>query len=295
MMVMHDWLRNEILAYAEDVGNAIVTGGDWSGLLDHPPWPVKFRCYGRMDWLSNEISSNVQEYTSFNSAARDDDESSINECLAAICEDWYSEGSFDWSERIVYKAVEAIRMKALSSVSMVSLGISDRAEKLFKASSGVRSQGARNASIDIATFSNSIEYVDALFTRSGEKDLALMRGEWSFAVGVPDDYPETFPVMISSNVDLACLAWERLEGTNFCGHIEVQSVPRCGNGQVVVVCKSGKVRKVDNAAVFGMKSIKNRLVYRFDLREIFGVVPQSHCDGLYYLTPIGKMTSCFKK
>lgn len=295
MMVLHEWEQNEIRAYAEEVANTVVSGGDLAGLLDHPPWLVKMYCYGRMDWLRNEVLSNDREYALFNSAVCENDEASINECLAEICDRFdkvkCSEKSIDASSRIAYKTVEAIQINALGRVSRASLGVSNRADMLFKAYSGAESQGAQNVSVNITAFSNSVEYVNALFARNEEKYLALMRDEWSFAVGVPEGYPDTFPVMISSNFDLSRLKWERLRGTNFCGYIEAKCVPRCGNGLIVVVCKSGRLRMVENAAILMTDSNKDRLAYRFDLRKIFGEVPQGQDEGLYYLTPAGRMPS----
>ena len=142
-----------------------------------------------------------------------------------------------------------------------------------------RAAGAQG--VDVAACTNSAELAEkigACFDGDPE-EMARAGKTWAFAVNVPPDAPDTFPVMITANVDPAELPREWDGETDKDKLLELKPLEgveplRFGNRAIVVVRKGGA------AQVIKRKYMK--------LRTIFGGKPFKLGKDTYFLTPVGR-------
>ena len=135
---------------------------------------------------------------------------------------------------------------------------------------------------ELCSCSNSVEFaekVSAGLDEDGKKLMLRAGREWSFAVNVPHDAPDTFPVMITANVDPAVLPREWDGKTGKDELIELKPIEgveplRFGNRGIVVVRKGGAAQVV-----------KRRYM---KLGTIFGDKPFKLGKDTYFLTPVGR-------
>ena len=143
------------------------------------------------------------------------------------------------------------------------------------------SRAAGGQCVDMATCTNSVEFAEKLAACQGRdaEELLVTGGRWSFAVNVPPDVPDTFPVMITANVDPAQLPREWDGETDKDRRLELRPLEgvepfRFGNRGIVVVRKSGAAQIIKRRHMtFGI---------------IFGNRPFKLGDGACYLTPVGR-------
>ena len=142
----------------------------------------------------------------------------------------------------------------------------------------MREDGA--SGVDVATCTNSCELVEELCACfENETGLAAWGKEWSFAVNVPPDAPDTFPVMITANVDPAELPSEWDGETDKDKLLELKPLEgveplRFGNRAIVVVRKGGASQVVKRKSM--------------TLGTIFGDKPFKFGKDTYFLTPVGR-------
>ena len=182
---------------------------------------------------------------------------------------------------------------------MVPMIIDDRPErKMLSAYTGAQANRGRNVFItlnraaaeelaapswaELRSCSNSVEFAEKVSAGLDEdgKELLLRAGkEWSFAVNAPPDAPDSFPIMVTANVDPSGLPREWDGVTNKDKLLELKPLEgaeplRFGNKAIVVVRKSGA------AQVIKRKYMK--------LGTIFGDKPFKLGKYAYYLTPVGR-------
>lgn len=294
MNVVHDWEMRVFRSYAEKIADGVLSGQDSVELIESSPWVLRLYCFGCADWLRNEIASMAADWSLLENAVRDRDEVAVNNEVGLICDrcdNLRSICKYGLPGRIAYWIAEKIRFRGLVYVGGISEGIFRRAQILSLSVLGKNSGCAGNSLLDVSLYANSEEYVTELCARDGcgnAEDVGLMKNEWSFAVGVPNDAPETFPMMISSNLDPARLPQENHGGTNFCGYVEAGCFPRCGSGRIVVVTKSGAVRVLKNCHLNINDDSDGGLTFAFNLRDIIGAEPYQLSENVYYLAPAGK-------
>ena len=135
---------------------------------------------------------------------------------------------------------------------------------------------------ELCSCSNSVEFAEKVSAGLDQdwKKLMLRAGrEWSFAVNVPPDAPDTFPIMISANVDPSGLPREWDGVTDKDTLLELKPLEgveplRFGDKAIVIVRKGGV------AQVIKRKYMK--------LKTIFGDKPFKLGKDTYYLTPVGR-------
>ena len=135
---------------------------------------------------------------------------------------------------------------------------------------------------ELCSCSNSVEFaekVSAGLDEDGKVLLFRAAREWSFAVNVPPDAPDTFPIMISANVDPSGLPREWDGVTDKDTLLELKPLEgveplRFGDKAIVIVRKGGA------AQVIKRKYMK--------LKTIFGDKPFKLGKDTYYLTPVGR-------
>ena len=142
-----------------------------------------------------------------------------------------------------------------------------------------RAAGAQG--VDVTACTNSLELAEKIGACYGGDPEEMSRAGrmWSFAVNVPSDAPDTFPVMITANVDPAELPREWDGETDKDKLLELKPLEgveplRFGNRAIVVVRKGGA------AQVIKRKYMK--------LGTIFGDKPFRLGKDTYYLTPVGR-------
>ena len=141
-----------------------------------------------------------------------------------------------------------------------------------------RDDGAQG--VEVSACTNSCELVAELcacFTN--ETGLAAWSNEWSFAVNMPEQTPNSFPVMITANVDPAGLPREWDGVTDKDELLKLKPLEGAeplgfGNRAVVIVRNDGKAEVI-------------RCEY-MTLGAIFGNEPFKLGKDTYYLTPVGK-------
>lgn len=298
MDIMRAWEINKYRSYAAEIGESLLVGRELAPLLENPPWVIRINCLGRLNWLRDEVLSMANDWSLFDVAVRNQDEVVANKELTMICDrhDILKKGwtSYGMSGKIALQIAEKVRFRGLMEADAVSVGVVRRAEMLSALKSGKDSCGVRGSSVDVAAYTNSMEYVAELCRLGGvvsPEDVGLMKNEWSFAVGVPETAPDTFPVMISSNLNPAVLPRENQGGTNFCGYVKTGWDPRCGSGRIVVVTKSGALRVVRREFMMEVDP-DDRLRYLFNLRDVVGSESYVLNEDTYYLTPAGKVGPC---
>ena len=297
MDVMREWEINKYRSYAAEIGESLLVGRELAPLLDGPPWVVRINCLGRWDWLRNEVLSMVNDWSLFEAAVRNQDDVVANKKLTEICgrRDVLKNGwSFGMSGKIVSQIAGKVRYRGLMDAGAVCSGVVRRAEMLSAMKSGQDSCRVRGSSVDVAAYTNLMEYVAELCRLGGvvnPEDVGLMKDEWIFVVGVPESVPDTFPVMISSNLNPAVLPRVNQGGTNFCGYVKTGCDPRCGSGRIVVVTKSGALRVARCQDMVKVGS-DDDLTYFFNLRDVVGSESYKINEDTYYLTPAGKVGPC---
>ena len=135
---------------------------------------------------------------------------------------------------------------------------------------------------ELCSCSNSVEFaekVSAGLDEDGKVLLFRAGREWSFAVNVPPDAPDMFPIMISANVDPSGLPREWDGVTDKDTLLELKPLEgveplRFGDKAIVIVRKGGA------AQVIKRKYMK--------LKTIFGDKPFKLGKDTYYLTPVGR-------
>lgn len=144
----------------------------------------------------------------------------------------------------------------------------------------VQAREARQQWVDPTACSNSVEYVgkfNALFGAEGVNQRVTSTSAWSLAVNVPDDVPDSFPMLISANLDPSALPRE------WDGQTErpVELSPLDGlepfpfKNRVVVV-----IRRDGTSSVIKRKYVT--------LKTLFNNQPFKLGENTYYLTPVGK-------
>ena len=135
---------------------------------------------------------------------------------------------------------------------------------------------------ELCSCSNSVEFaekVSAGLDEDGKVLLFRAGREWSFAVNVPPDAPDTFPIMISANVDPSGLPREWDGVTDKDTLLELKPLEgveplRFGDKAIVIVRKDGAAQV-----------IKRKYMAR---KIIFGGKPFKFGKDTYYLTPVGR-------
>ena len=135
---------------------------------------------------------------------------------------------------------------------------------------------------ELCSCSNSVEFaekVSAGLDEDGKVLLFRAGREWSFAVNVPSDAPDSFPIMISANVDPSGLPREWDGVTDKDTLLELKPLEgveplRFGDKAIVVVRKGGA------AQVIRRKYMARKI--------IFGGMPFKFGKDTYYLTPVGR-------
>ena len=138
----------------------------------------------------------------------------------------------------------------------------------------------KDCGVDVTACTNSWKLVEELCEVFEDKTgLASRAGEWSFAVNLPPDALDTFPLMISANVDPSVLPREWDGETDKDKRLDLPPLEcveplRFGNRAIVIVRKNG-VSQV----------IKRKYM---TLGTIFGDKAYKLGEDTYFLTPVGK-------
>ena len=134
--------------------------------------------------------------------------------------------------------------------------------------------------VEVTSCTNSCELVAELCSCfENDTGLAAHSNDWSFAINVPSDAPDTFPVMITANVDPAELPREWDGETDKDKMLELKPLEgveplRFGDRGIVVVRKSGAAQVIRRKFM--------------TLGRIFGDEPFKFGKATYFLTPVGK-------
>ena len=174
-------------------------------------------------------------------------------------------------------AAESVRKADFRNLSFTSMR-GRNVFQMWRMNEFARDDGAQG--VEVAACTNSCELVAELCA-CFEKDtgLAAWAKEWSFAVNLPEWTPNSFPVMITANVDPAELPREWDGKTDKDKQLKLKPIEGTeplsfGNRAVVVVRNDGRVEVV-----------KRR---RLTLGTIFGNEPFKLGEDTYFLTPVGK-------
>lgn len=138
----------------------------------------------------------------------------------------------------------------------------------------------RGGGVDVMTCTNSCELIEELCeVFEDETGMATWAREWSFAVNLPPDAPDSFPLMISANVDPSKLPREWDGETDKDKRLDLPPLDgveplRFGNRAVVVVHKNGTAQVIRHKYM--------------TLAAFFGGIPYKLNDNTYFLTPVGK-------
>ena len=150
----------------------------------------------------------------------------------------------------------------------------------------VANEGSGKGIVDITTCSNSVEYILRLAERysDGKEVPEEMAKGWSFVVNVPEDAPDTFPVMFSSNFNPSVIPREWSdEEMRHRGELRIKAIdgaaPRIAGLKKVVVVRNGGA-----AQILWPKYIT--------VSFMFGKQPYKLAADTYFLTPAGKMWPC---
>lgn len=132
--------------------------------------------------------------------------------------------------------------------------------------------------VDVAACTNAGEFVERLCARWGG-GTAAGRNEWSFAVNLPEDAPDDFPVMISANVDPSGLPrkWDgQFEPAAHDWLKPLAGAPpsRLGNFAMVVVRKGGAAQVIKRKYMIP--------------KCVFSRTPYELGPDTYFLTPVGR-------
>lgn len=134
--------------------------------------------------------------------------------------------------------------------------------------------------IDPRSCSNSVEFVERLCARfDGEKDFVRAGGQWSFALNVPSEVSDSFPVMLSANVDPSQLPreWDGVTDKN--RHLELKRIdgsePMDFDDKFLVVVRKGGA----------VQTLKRKHATR---RLVLGDTPYRFGKDTCFLTPAGK-------
>ena len=132
--------------------------------------------------------------------------------------------------------------------------------------------------VDVAACTNAGEFVERLCARWGG-GTAAGRNEWSFAVNLPEDAPDDFPVMISANVDPSGLPrkWDgQFEPAAHDWLKPLAGAPpsRLGNFAMVVVRKGGAAQVIKRKYMIP--------------KCVFNGTPYELGPDTYFLTPVGR-------
>ena len=137
--------------------------------------------------------------------------------------------------------------------------------------------------VDLSSCSSSEEYVRGLFAANGDNDtneLARSVRQWTFVVNVPEDAPNTFPVMFSANFDPSVLPreWDgKAEADKILKIMPIEGVePLKFGDKAVVVVRKGGVSQVIRKEYCRLDVLFCRQPYRF-------------AENTYFLSPVGKI------
>ena len=137
--------------------------------------------------------------------------------------------------------------------------------------------------VDASVCTNTVDLVERLSVLYGTAEEELpdrVSAEWSIAVNLPDDAPDTFPLMISANVDPSQLPREWDGETDKSKRFEPRPIEgveplSLGRRYVVIVRKGGEPQVIRRKYMtFG---------------TIFGDKPYKLGEDTYFLTPVGKI------
>ena len=137
--------------------------------------------------------------------------------------------------------------------------------------------------IDPGSCSNSVEFVERLCAKfDGVEHLIHAGGQWSFAINVPSEVSDSFPVMMSANVDPAQLPREWDGVTDKDVHLELKridgSAPMDFDDKFMVVIRKGGAVQI----------LKRKYAIR---RHVLGDAPYRLGKDTCFLTPAGKRNS----
>lgn len=137
--------------------------------------------------------------------------------------------------------------------------------------------------VDLSSCSSSEEYVRGLFAANGDNDtneLARSVRQWTFVVNVPEDAPNTFPVIFSANFDPSVLPreWDgKAEADKILKIMPIEGVePLKFGDKAVVVVRKGGVSQVIRKEYCRLDVLFCRQPYRF-------------AENTYFLSPVGKI------
>lgn len=282
------WRQATLDGYAERLGTAIIQGEGRSEALESPPLVVRVFCFGRIGWFRDEVESMGRTWDQIVAATRQGEDAVCDRAVQTFCRRCEEGRSFDISHYIVQRIAKRLRSTGLVWSVTCSECAKLRRGKLISA------LRASDDAIDITTFSNSAEYVEALFAQNGDvdpEDVERAKREWSFAVDVPDDAPDSFPEMIPSAFDLSALPMTWEGGTNSSAYAYFAAEE---DGSILMekefpfVSRSGEIRQVRCGSC-----VHSRCGVQYDycvkLWKILGEKPYCFANGVRYLTPTGKV------
>lgn len=280
------WRKATLDGYVERLGTAIIQGEGRSEALESPPFVARVFCFGRIGWLREEVELMGRTWDQVVAAASQGEDAVCDRAVQTFCRRCEEGRSFDISHYIVQRIAERLRSTGLAWSMTCSECAKLRRGKLISA------LRASDDAIDITTFSNSAEYIEALFAQNGDvdpEDVERAKREWSFAVDVPDDAPDSFPVMIPSAFDLSALPMTWEGGTNGSAYAYFAAE---GDGSILAgkefpfVTRSGEIRQVRCGSC-----VHSRCGVQYDycvkLWKILGEKPYCFANGVRYLTPTG--------
>ena len=285
--VVKNWTMATLDGYADGLGTKIVHGEEWKASLESPPFIAHVFCFGRMGWFREEAESMGLSWERIEAAARQCDDAACDRALKTLCQRCDEGRSLDISHYVAQRIAKRLRDAGFAWAKVCS---EDAMLRRGKAISAFRA--GKNA-IDITTFTNAAEYVVALFAQNGggnPEDIERAKREWSFAVGVPDEAPETFPVMIPSALDPSVLPTQWEGGTNSTAYVyfaEAEEGLHWVSGRFTFVGRMGEIRQVRCYAC--SSDMRGRYGYWAELWKILGEKPYSFASDVYYLTPTGKV------
>ena len=277
--------------YADRVGREIAQGEEWKATLESPPLVAHVFCLGRMGWLREETESMGRDWNRITASARRSDDVACDHALQTIRQRCDEGRSLDISHYIVQRIAKRLRDAGFAWAK----GCSEDA--MFRRGKEISALRAGKDAIDITAFTNAAEYVEALFAQNGDgksEDIERAKREWSFAVGVPDEAPNAFPVMIPSVLDPAAFPLEWEGGTNSAAFVyfaETADGPCWMSRRFPFVSRKGEMRQV-RCCSYSRYDTRGRYGYCVELWKVLGENPYRFDSGVYYLTPTGKVSLC---
>ena len=286
--VVKNWTMATLDGYADRLGTKILHGEEWKASLESPPFIAHVFCFGRMGWFREEAESMGLSWERIEAAARQCDDVACDRALKTLCQRCDEGRSLDISHYVAQRIAKRLRDAGFARAKVCS------EDAMFRRGKAISAFRAGKNAIDITTFTNAAEYVVALFAQNGggnPEDIERAKREWSFAVGVPDEAPETFPVMIPSALDPSALPTQWAGGTNSAAYVyfaETEEGLHWVSGRFTFVGRMGEIRQV-RCYARSHGGTRGRYGYCAELWKILGEKPYSFASDVYYLTPTGKV------